>query len=280
MTVLRGAGPTGPDDRTAPGDGYDTSWLDLRARADSRARSTELLDRLAGPLGPESHLLDLGCGAGAMQRWCAERLDEPVRWTLLDPDPDLLAIATERATSAVSCVRGTVQQLDTAVLAEVDAVVCSALLDVLPTAQIEHLVTTLAGAGVPLLAALTVTGQVSLSPAHPDDERAAAAVARTATRDGAAGPAAVSLVHSATERLGLRIVERATPWLLQPAADGDLLRAWAAGYVAAAVAGSKQAPGSGPHDDLNDWAENRLALARHDALTVTVGHVDLLVLPG
>ncbi len=288
MTVLRGAGPTGPDEPTEPAEGagpagpagpvggYDTRWLDLRAPADDRARSADLLRRLLGDVATMDraglHLLDLGCGAGAMQRWCDERLPGPARWTLLDPDPGLLAVAVSRSApgTAVTARVGTVADLDDTLLGDVDAVVCSALLDVLGSDDLHRLVDVVAGARVPLLAALTVTGEVRMSPGDPDDARAARAVHATATSDGAAGPAALDLLRTAAGRRGVTVVERRTPWWLDAGADRDLVRAWCDGYVAAARA----------HDDgLDRWGRARSALLDHAGLAVAVEHVDVLLLP-
>lgn len=284
MSVLRGAGPTGAgdgprtDERSADGTsgGYDTRWLDLRADADTRARSHDLLDHLLAGTGREHpHLLDLGCGAGAMQRWCADRVPG-ARWTLMDPDEDLLLVAEQRAGGPVSRRQGRVVDLVPAVLDgvdRVDAVVCSALLDVLPAAELEHLVAVLAASGVPMLAALTVTGDVRLRPGHDHDGPAGAAVHRTATADGATGPAALPLLRSTAVAHGLVVLERATPWLLDPARDRDLVQAWTDGYVAAALAAA------GPHEDLTAWAGQRREQASEGLLTVEVAHADLLVTP-
>ncbi|MGJ7440746.1 methyltransferase domain-containing protein [Aquipuribacter sp. MA13-6] len=283
MTVLRGAGPTGPTGATGEageageaGGGYDTRWLDLRVAADDRARSADLLRRLLGDVATMDrsglHLLDLGCGAGAMQRWCAERLPGPARWTLLDPDPELLAVATSRAAPGTATVArvGTVADLDADLLADVDAVVCSALLDVLTPDDLHRLVDVLTATRVPLLASITVTGEVRLSPEHPDDARAARAVHATATADGAAGPAGLDLLRTAAGRHGATVVERRTPWLLEPGADDALVRAWGDGYVAAAQA----------HDDhLDRWGRARTELLGRAGLTVAVEHVDVLLLP-
>jgi SAM-dependent methyltransferase len=290
VTVLRGAGPVGPDDERGVADGYDTRWLDLRAAADARSRSATLLRLLAdlvtagagsaGPSGPRPrppHLVDVGCGAGAMQRWCAEQLPAGTRWTLVDPDAGLLDIAAARALIPVRTVVGTVADLPGVLGAtngeRVDAAVCSALLDVLRPEEVEHLVAEVAGAGVPLLASLTVTGRVSLDPAHPLDEPALRAVHRTATATGAAGPAALDGLRDAARRHRLDLVEDTTSWHLDAVDDATLVRAWADGYVAAALAGSP----AGVEDELASWAAQRRDEVRSDRLAVVVEHVDVLV---
>lgn len=277
MTVLAGAGPTGddPDGPDSRHGGYDTRWLDLRAAADDRSRSADLLDGLPR-VG--RHLLDVGCGTGAMQRWCDARRTAsgaaPVRWTLLDPDDRLLAVASQRAGRATTLRRGTVADLSQELLHDVDAVVCSALLDVLTASDLDHLVRTVVAAGVPLLAALTVTGAVTLSPAHPDDVVARAAVDRAATASAAAGPGALAAVRAAARENGAGVLGRDTSWHLRPGTDDDLLAAWGAGYVAAAV---RHAPAPGR---LQRWAADRSARLSAGGLHAVVAHEDVLLLPG
>lgn len=273
MTVLPGAGPTDhhADDHHA--DGFDVRWLDLRVAADDRARSGALMDELAVRLPPSPQLLDVGAGTGAMQRWCDDRLPSHARWTLLDPDRRLLDVARARGDGSLSCVRGSVSDVSTLLAGDVvDAVVCSALLDVLPPDEIAALVGATSAAGVPLLAALTVTGEVDLDPVDPDDAAAVAAVRTTATGRGAAGPAAAAALRVAAARVGASVREQATPWQLSPGRDDELLRGWTAGYLASALAGASE-PG------LARWADDRRAAAAAHRLHVTVQHVDVLVVP-
>jgi SAM-dependent methyltransferase len=312
VSVLRGSGPTadGPDPGRdgfgAAPEGYDTRWLDLRAGADDRSRSTELLHRLAAGLPARPHLLDVGCGSGAMQRWVDRNLrtddvgvaaggsddeqDDAVRWTLLDPDPDLLAVAAARAGRPVTTAQGTVGDLVDALAANLqtegrgllaagrpDALVCSALLDVLPAGDVAALVRAVVRSGVPLLAALTVTGDVALDPPHPDDGAARLAVAATASTGGSCGHAAVDVLRAAADEAGAVGVEARTPWLLDPVADAALVRAWADGYVAAALLGADRVGTELARADLASWAAQRRADVTAGRLRVTVEHVDVLV---
>lgn len=281
MSVLPGAGPTDDSDGHASddytSDRYDVRWLDLRAAADDRSRAHALFQALTAELPPSGpHLLDVGAGTGAMQRWCDDRLQVPARWTLLDPDRQLLDMADGRNDGAVRCVQGSVRDLRS-VLADraVDAVVCSALLDVLPRDDIAALVQATSEAKVPLLAALTVTGEVELLPADSSDAAAAVAARARAGRGGAAGPVALAALRSAAALVGASVQEQATPWLLAPGQDDELLREWTAGYVASALAG-----GGGATPDLHGWAEDRRRAVAAGRLHVTVGHVDVLVVPG
>ncbi|WP_336921337.1 class I SAM-dependent methyltransferase [Aquipuribacter sp. SD81] len=291
MSPLAGAGPTGgPADGPA---GWATTWLDLRGEADSRSRSAELLTtafaaaRAARP-GPAPadgvplRVVDVGCGAGAMARWVVTRADGvPTRWVLLDPDPSLLRVGRGRLADAgatVDAVRvGTSDDLPDLLGGEhaVDLVVASALLDVLPGPAVARLASAVVAAGVPLLCALTVTGEVVLDPPDPVDALARDCVARTATTGGALGPGAADTLVAAASAAGAGVRSRATPWRLDPTRDADLLRAWWDGHAAAAR------HGAGPEErsTVEAWARRRDTAVAVGGLRVVVAHTDVLLLP-
>ena len=123
-------------------------------------------------------------------------------------------------------------------------------------------------AGCPILLALTVAGRVTLSPAEPLDARIGEAFNAHQRRDGLLGPDAVA---AALEHLGADVVLRPSPWRLDGTHAG-LTAEWLRGWVAAAC---EQEPAL----EAGDYRDRRLAQAAAGELTVTVGHVDLLVLP-
>jgi hypothetical protein len=128
-----------------------------------------------------------------------------------------------------------------------------------------------------VLFALTVTGRVQLLPADPLDGRVAAAFdahqRRPTPRGRLLGPDAVEAAVESFRRLGAEVVVRPSPWRLE-AAESGLAREWLTGWVDAAC---EQEPALTPDADL--YRSRRLREAAAGALSVTVGHADLLVLP-
>ena len=245
-----------------------SGWLALREPADAAARSGELAERLVQHL-PAGDLVihDLGGGSGAMGRWLAPRLPGPQHWVVHDRDAGLLAHAAAPAGATVETRLTDVTELTPEDLDGADAVVASALLDLLTEDELRRMLR--ACRGRPMLLALTVAGRVALSPADPLDARIEAAFNAHQRRAGLLGPdgvvAAVRALRDAD------CVMRPSPWRLGPS-DAALAAGWLDGWVAAAC---EQEPGL----DAGAYRERRLAQAAAGELAVTVDHADLLVLP-
>nr|WP_222132130.1 class I SAM-dependent methyltransferase [Pseudonocardia sp. C8] len=255
------------------------AWLALREPADADARSTALAGELRDLRAPLT-VRDLGCGTGAMARWLAPRLPATQHWILHDRDPGLLGHAVAGlpvgVTGETRC--GDVARLDAAALAGTSLVTASALLDLLTAAEVEQLARACAGAGCPALLTLTVTGQVRLDPPDPLDRDLAAAFddhqrRRTGGRR-LLGPDAVPVANAAFARHGARVRSAPTPWRLGPD-RAALLREWLAGWLDAACAQRPEL--RGPAAGYRERRHRQLAEGR---LTVSVGHADLLALPG
>jgi hypothetical protein len=255
-------------------------WLDLRERADAAARSRDLVRRLRRRLPTTGPLVvhDLACGSGSMGRWLAPLLaphpSGPQRWVVHDRDPDLLGLA---AADGVETRVSDVTRLEPGDLAGATLVTASALLDLLTADELTRLIHACAGAGCPVLFALSVTGRVQLLPGDPLDARIAAAFnahqRRETPRGRLLGPDAVDAAAEGFRRLGAEVVVSPSPWRLE-AADSDLAAEWLNGWIDAAC---EQEPALGPDADL--YRRRRLREAAAGALAVTVGHADLLVLP-
>jgi hypothetical protein len=161
-------------------------------------------------------------------------------------------------------------------LAGASVITVSALLDLLTENELASVVTACAGAGCPVLLALSVTGRVRLLPADPLDARVAAAFdahqRRLTPRGRLLGPDAVQAVARAFRRLGREVVARPSPWRLG-AADSALAVDWVDGWVDAAC---EQEPALAAPAEA--YRRRRVREAAAGALAVTVDHADLLVL--
>lgn len=258
------------------------SWLGLREQADADARSRELVADLRRHLPASGPLTihDLACGSGSMGRWLGPLLPGPQRWVLHDRDADLLALAAIDAPATASAVEtrlGDVTRLTADDLAGADLITASALLDLLTADELAGLVRACAGAGCPVLLALSVLGRAELDPADPLDARVETAFnahqRRATGRGRLLGPEAVDAATAAFRGHGCEVVVWHSPWRLGPA-ESLLTVEWLAGWLDAA----------GEHEpelaaELRRYARRRLAEAAAGRLSVTLGHADLLVLP-
>ena len=190
-------------------------WLDLRERADAAARSRDLVTRLRRRLPAAGPLVvhDLACGSGSMGRWLAPLLPGPQHWILHDRDPDLLPLAeveTPGGAVTVETRLSDVTRLDPEDLAGATLVTASALLDLLTRDELARLIHACAGAGCPVLFALSVTGRVQLLPPDPLDARIAAAFnehqRRLTPRGRLLGPDAVEAAAAAFRAVGAEVV--------------------------------------------------------------------------
>lgn len=259
-------------------------WLSLRGPADARARTTfgaglaadlagHLVSRLSGD-GQVARLLDVGAGTGAGATWLRPRLPVRQDWSLLDQDPGLLELAPPVAEGWARGIAADVAELR-GLLAErpADVVTCQALLDILTADQLDDLLATAAASGAALLLGLSVTGEVTLTPSHPDDGSVAEAFNAHQRRAGRLGPDASAYAAGVLRDHGYAVTTAATPWRLGPT-DVDLVRAWLDGY---AVAACEQQPDD--TDRFDAWRRRRDRSARDGGLDVVVGHLDVLGLP-
>ncbi len=193
-------------------------WLALREAADAGARSHELVEQLRRHLPPARPLAihDLACGTGAMGRWLAPLLPEPQHWVLHDWDADLLRIAgANHPPVGVEVRQSDITRLEAEDLAGASLITASALLDLMTGDDLSGLIDVCAGAGCPLLLALSVVGRVELAPADPLDARVAAAFdahQRRMTANGRLlGPDAAAAAADGFRRRGAEVLIRPAP---------------------------------------------------------------------
>ncbi|TDF47848.1 class I SAM-dependent methyltransferase [Streptomyces sp. WAC05374] len=271
--------------------GFAPEWLALREAADAAARAPELLDplraHLAGRTRPGSVLVirDLGCGTGSMGRWLTPRLAGPQHWVLHDHDAGLLGLAAARLprTGAgggrvtVTTRQGDIARLTADELAGTGLVTASALLDILTREEVDRLAAACAGAGCPVLLALSVVGRVELFPADPLDGAIGSAFNDHQRRldhgRRLLGPDAVAAAREVFAARGMAVEVRPSPWRLG-AAESALTAEWLRGWVGAA---REQRPDLAPR--ATAYLRRRLEACEAGELRVVVHHSDVLALP-
>jgi SAM-dependent methyltransferase len=278
---------------------FPVDWLTAREPYDHAARSAPLAERFGAALGANPRVLDLGCGTGSNLRYLAPRIAGPHWWRCVDNEPALLRAAPQ-ALHRWACDRGWAAHRDGEDLvlarpageiavtfalgdlacqglgdgADFAGVTGSALLDLTSAAWLDSLAE--ACSGRPLLMALSFDGRLAFEPAAPEDEevcRQFRAHQRTDKGFGAAlGPEAAAYLGQRLTARGCAVAMEGSDWSLGPS-DGALLRATLDGII---VAVREVAPDRRP----GRWAARRRAQLEGGDLRLTVGHVDLLAVPG
>lgn len=276
-------------------------WLGQRRRADHRSReqAADLLEALNAHLksvaaaGEAVTVVDVGAGTGSNLAWLAPRLSCAQRWILVDHDTQVLSALDHPeeldGVDEIIQVVGTVQELPALVQEHTAGkgpvlITCSALLDVLSTADVEALAETISGpaadssiaAAAPTTAALlslSVTGEVDFSPAHRHDQAIAAAFNAHQRRNGLLGPDAVEAVAPALGQRGAHTALRSTDWQLDQ--DEDVLVEQY--FRERAEVAVEHDPGLEAAAKV--WVEDRRVQLAAGQLRVRVGHTDVLSLP-
>lgn len=285
---------------------FDGDWLDQREPFDAHARSPELAFRLAEALPARPRLLDLGAGTGSLTRWLGPIIGRSQAWTLADADRFLIERAfvtiSDRAnaigwsttwpgkrTLLVHSPRGTwrieghVADLRAMPgglpLHGVDAVVCTALCDLVSAGWIERLAEACAARRLPFYAALNVDGRERFIPPHPLDGLVLGGFARDQGRDKgfggrALGAKATEALAAAFRARGYAVHRAASPWIVGPGQE-DFAAELAFGHAEAARHALPREAGR-----IGRWLEAREDQAAAGRLRARIGHADLLALPG
>jgi len=286
-------------------EGFDADWLELREPFDAAARSPVLAARLAAALPARPRLLDLGAGTGSLLRWLGHFIGRSQAWTLVDADARLIeeafAITEERAILAgwgatwpgkrtllvhsprgAWRVEGLVADLRQAPvnlpLHAVDAVVNTALCDLVSQAWVERMAAACAARRLPFYAALNVTGRERFAPPRRGDAIVARGFARDQLRDkgfggaalGARAPAAIA---AAFEAHGYEVVRARSDWVI-PRQAMDMAVQLSDGHGFAAMRHERRARRA-----IARWMLDRVRDGREGRLSVRVGHQDVLCLP-
>ncbi len=274
---------------------FSAEWLVLREPFDRAARSLRLAKRLVEMLPRRPRIVDLGGGTGSMFRFLAPLVGRGQDWVLVDADGVLLDEAFGRTAAwarsqgfaatamgdalHVSTPRGLwrmqVAQHDLSIRplpdkdrgAQHDAIVCSALLDLVSAAWLHRLYSAVS---VPVLACLTVDGRDVWRPRHRFDALVRTGFRRDMRRDKGLGPA---LGTDAIRSVTSFAASASSDWYIPPAAlrmQRTLIDA-TADAARAAIRSQTRA--------ITEWQEARLRQALQGRLAITIGHRDILLLP-
>jgi SAM-dependent methyltransferase len=281
-------------------DRFAADWLSLREPFDAAARDAALAQRFIAALPRRPWLIDLGAGTGSLFRDLAPRIGGEQHWTLidadaalleegfnviaawavargyeLDPGADTLAIHTP---SGVWRIDGELHDLadmpGQLPLAAADAVVCSALLDLVSRPWLDAL----AGAlRQPFYATLTADGRDVWRPAHALDRRLRAFFRRDQGRDKGFGPAlgphAVAAAEAAFAARGFAVATAASDWVM----DADALAMAHALIGALGEVALRWEPRQA--SAIAAWDRLRHRQAMRGRLAIRIGHRDILALP-
>ena len=291
--------------------GFSLDWLRRREPYDVAARDRELARAFAATLTRSSscpvRVLDLASGTGASFRALAPAVGIDQHWLLADYDIELAAVHAEetahwartagwstnieqvdtgtrvevragtRSWVAEACIVD-VHDLDALAFAQFDGVTTSAFLDLVSEPWLDGFARRLAYARRPLLAMLSVDGRRDWQPNLPGDDAIGTAFEQHQARDkglGAAlGPAAAQRLAGLLQASGMTTKLVRADWQIGPAAT-DMLRCLLEETVHAA---SEARPDCEP--SFERWHAHRRAQLSQGLLSLTVGHLDLLALPG
>ncbi|WP_424812755.1 class I SAM-dependent methyltransferase [Roseococcus sp. YIM B11640] len=286
---------------------FSGDWLDLREPFDAAARNPGLAEELMAFLDEKARprFLDLGAGTGSLTRWLGHFVARPHSWVLADADAELMSRAFDTMMDAayeigwkatwpqkkallvhspqgawrIEGILANVATPATLPLDSVDAVVCSALCDLVSERWLLELAKLLARRKLPFYATLNVTGRERFTPPLPGDALVARGFARDQRRDKgfggmALGPAAPEAIARIFGEHGYRVMKAPSPWIV-PRQEDEMARELALGHAEAALAHEKREAWKIEH-----WAEVRAEQAEAGALSVRVDHQDVLCLPG
>lgn len=278
---------------------FSGQWLEVREPADHAARSEALTSALASwltteyntqaaakPAGNPLHLVDIGSGRGSNPGYLIPRLPVPQRWTLIEPDQNLLDLACQRvetldAPAVPMMLELTRQNLDEALPDDAALITASALIDLVSKEWLEAFMQAVVHRQSGVLVVLSYSGHFELAPPHGSDALVQELVNQHQHGDkgsGAAlGPEATVVLKQLLQEAGYTVMVEQSRWHLGRGQGGDnaqLITMLMTGWADAAC---QQNPAADV--EIRGWlADRQDQLARHE-LQVVVDHLDILGLP-
>ncbi len=265
--------------------GFSADWLSLREPVDQRARSPEVLLRIAAAFANHStmRIMDLASGTGSTLRALAPHLPSGQHWRLTDHDEALVERCRDLMQNEQADIDVDVRQCDLsggidALLDEpVDLITTSAFLDLVSAEWIDAMIATVTSRKIPFYAALSYDGRIACKPAHDLDTAIAEAVNQHQISDKgfgpALGPAAATHAIEQFKQAGYAVAHGPSDWRTinnEQAFQHQLVSGWA---QAAREIGEISAA------DIDTWLTVREIWIETDVSELTVGHVDLFASP-
>jgi hypothetical protein len=263
--------------------GFSADWLALREPYDRAARNAQVLAAVGRHFSGQAAIavVDLACGTGSTMRTVAPQLPPRQAWRLVDNDLSLLARAAAPAQSAQLTVTARpvdlARDLELALEGPLDLLTTSALFDLVSQPWLDRLAVEAAARYLPVYAALTYNGEVTIGPADPFDVVIVDGVNRHQRTDKgfgpALGPGAADAAKSAFERVGYSLMQGRSDWSFGPG-DREIQRLVLAGFASAVGELGDVPPG-----EIAGWVGRRGGHLAAGRANMTLGHVDLFAWP-
>ncbi len=266
--------------------GFAGDWLALREPYDHAARARPLLEALGTWVEERDRLavVDLGSGTGSNLRGTSPHLPPAQSWTLVEHDPRLIEAGTALLEALPAGVTARYRRCDLAgdLAAAIpmgrDLVTAAAFADLVSATWLDRLVAIVNARRTALYVALTYDGGWRWRPGDIFDAEARRLFDTHQVTDKgfgpALGPAAVRALQDRLQPLDGRLLVAPSDWRLGYE-DRAIQAALLEGYVEAAVAFAPD-----PTEEVADWAIQRRKHLDAGRSTHSVGHRDLLWLPG
>ena len=277
-------------------DVFDPRWLELREPVDHRSRASVAASMISHAWGERgwTRIVDLGSGTGSNVRYLSPRLPGPQQWTLTDRDGRLLDTARVPATAGT--VTSIVHDLALAVAdditeAEADLVTASAFLDLVSAEWLATVIQTCRSVQCGVYFALTYDGTIQWHAAvdeprpvdDPDDAAVRRAVNTHQRSDKGFGPALGPMASLHAEAgfraAGYRVWLLQSRWCLGPS-DAALVHMLIDGWEQAALEIDHEGEELASRHRYRAWAVRRREVVASGHFGLSVGHLDLVALPG
>ena len=262
---------------------FAVEWLALREPYDIKARSAVVCNAALASLADRFSvsLVDLACGTGATLRALSPHLPKHQNWKLVDNDLSLLArsrpIPPLEGVNVTTTPADLSYDIESVLDGPIDLVTTTAFLDLVSDDWLERFAMEAAARHLPVYAALTYDGRVSLEPSFAADERMISALNRHQLGDKGFGPAlgttAAATAVARFESLGYMVTHEQSDWVFSTD-DRRIQLALISGWTNALYDMVEVSDA-----DVRDWSDRRNRAIADGISAIRVGHVDFFAQP-